>query len=129
MSYPSETCGCGRTDGCRNCRPITINEVVAAEYPKSIEAALTAERKAHAETKARLEKAEAACAELREISVRLAYEIEGGNRWPVDWDEETCIMPALSGLKEQLKKMGVPVPEWIRKGAGWERAHISQRKP
>ena len=54
MSYPSESCGCGRTDGCRNCRPITINEVIAAEYPKSIEAALDAERKAHAETKARL---------------------------------------------------------------------------
>ena len=51
---------------------------------------------------------------------RLAYEIEGGNRWPVEWDNDTHIMPALKAFKDAC-----PMPEWGRNGSGWKRAALA----
>ena len=47
---------------------------------------------------------------------RLAYEIEGGDRWPVVWEDDMEIMPALKAFKDLS-----PLPEWERDGPGFKR--------
>ena len=54
------------------------------------------------------------------LARRLAYEIEGGNRWPVEWDEDTKIMPHLAAFKAAS-----PLPEWERNGPGYKRDALS----
>ena len=56
---------------------------------------------------------------------QLAYEIEGGNRWPVEWDDDTRIEPPLLAFKNALEEIGQGLPVWKRKGSGWERTALS----
>lgn len=71
----------------------------------------------------------AAAQEQNLAGIKLAYEIEGGNRWPVEWDEDTRIMPALKEFKNAARVAGFPLPEWERKGPGFKRASLATPEP
>ena len=50
----------------------------------------------------------------------LVYEIEGGNRWPVAWDDDS-FGPCIARAKKWLAEQGRSVPEWKRRGPGFKR--------
>ena len=56
----------------------------------------------------------AAAREALKEGRRLAYEIEGGNRWPVEWDDDTRIEPPLLDFKNALERVGLGLPAWKR---------------
>lgn len=81
------------------------------------------------ELDAQRDRAEQAESDLRAVREALGmcrkalYEIEGGNRWPVEWEE---FKPFIDAAKGTLKVAGFPIPEWEKNPPGWKRAAISQ---
>ena len=63
---------------------------------------------------------------VTEAARRLAYELEGGDGWPVDYSDDKHVWPALTKLKEILKKIGKPIPPWERDGPGFKRRPLLQ---
>lgn len=55
-----------------------------------------------------------------EAAARVVYEIEGGNRWPVEWGQEGRINTAIHDFNKVH-----PLPKWERNGSGWKRAALA----
>ena len=60
-------------------------------------------------------------AEALNALAAFVYEIEGGNRWPVDWSADRHVQSAIDKAKNIIK-----VPVWERNGPGWKRAALAR---
>ena len=73
-----------------------------------------------------VEKAKAERAEAVNVARRLVYEVEGGNRWPVEWSSEGNIQKSLDEAKHFFARIKQVLPELERNGPGWKRANCKQ---